>query len=290
MIWHFYKYKKESVSLMLYVQNDNKKCFRIPTMIAENRLYAVETGYNKVEPGKKQCMTRDVYIMHYVISGKGTFMNQSFSGGDGYLVVANEKEEIKADIYEPYESFWIMFKGDGAKEVLSKCGLPEHNSVFKFEHTKECADLIGENLKDISHSPLAESAKMNAVFYSILAIHLDASEDFSPADKSDITKNIARFISENYLHTIKINELAKKYYISQSHLIALFNKRYGLSPQEYLISVRIKRAKKLLQDSSITVKEAAVSVGIENPLYFSRLFKKKTGLSPSDFRRRMAQL
>lgn len=89
------------------------KYYRIPTVVMENRIFVVETGYNKVPPGTLQSMTRDLYIIHYVLSGKGLFMHEPFGAGDGYIVVPNEKEIIVADKEDPYESYWIMFRGRG---------------------------------------------------------------------------------------------------------------------------------------------------------------------------------
>ena len=87
-----------------------------------------------------------------------------------------------------------------------------------------------------------------------------------------------------------LSELAEKNFISQSHLISLFHARYGISPQEYLLSARIDRAKELLKNKDESIKSVALSVGIENSLYFSRLFKKKTGVTPTEFAKRVQNI
>ena len=260
---------------------ESPKCYKMCMPWPEGRITVAETGYNRVPPGLKQIMKRDLYIIHYVVAGKGRYMNKFFSAGDCYMVVPNEREEIVADKNDPYECYWIMFRGTGAVSVLKNCGLPVHNDVFKFKHTKECAELIRRNFEDKSLNPLAETAKMFSVLYEILAMHLEASG--GNISKSDITENIAKFIEDNYQHSIKIKDLAEKFCISQSHLELLFKKKYGIPPQEYLISVRIERAKEILKKHETSVKETAFSAGFDNPLYFSRLFKKKTGIAPSLF-------
>ena len=73
-------------------------------------------------------------------------------------------------------------------------------------------------------------------------------------------------------------------------MISLFHERYGVSPQEYLLSARIDRAKELLKNKDESIKSVALSVGIENSLYFSRLFKKKTGVTPTEFAKRVQNI
>lgn len=284
--------RKEVKDMLCKSENTESwsKYYRIPTVVLEHRIFVVETGYNKVPRGLLQSMTRDLYIIHYVLSGKGVFMNEPFGAGDGYIVVPNEKEVIVADKEDPYESCWIMFRGADAHLLLKECGLPTHNGVFRFENNAECIRIIQKNLADASENPFAENAKMYAAFYELLALHMEANARNLTSPKSDITENVARFIRENYTHTVKISELAEKNFISQSHLILLFHARYGVSPQEYLLSARIDRAKELLKNKEESIKSVALSVGIENSLYFSRLFKKKTGVTPTEFAKRVQNI
>ena len=253
--------------------------YRVPSVWNENGIYVLEIGYNKVCPGNQYVATRDIFVIHYVLSGKGRFMHKSFSSGDCYIVVPNEKEIVEADPTDPHECAWVVFRGAGAYSLLEKCGLPRHNAVFSFEHTAECAALIQKNLAETPPNFFAEAAKMQAVLWELFAIHMGSAK--KPAADYDVSENVARLIEENYQRPLKICEMAEKFHISQSHLTASFKKKYGVPPQEYLLSVRMERAKNLLKNHNTSIKEAALSVGIENPLYFSRLFHKKVGYPPS---------
>lgn len=258
-------------------------CYRVPSVLNENGIFVLEIGHNKVCPGSQYIATRDIFVIHYVISGKGKYMHKSFSAGDCYTVVPNEKEIKEADPSEPHECAWIVFRGAGAYSLLEKCGLPRHNDVISFEHTAECAALIQKNLAETPPNFFAEAAKMQAVLWELFALHMSSVK--KAVTDYDVSENVARLIEENYQHPLKICEIAEKFHVSQSHLTASFKKKYGMPPQEYLLSVRMERAKELLKNHSTTVKEVALSVGIENPLYFSRLFRKKTGYTPSSQRR-----
>ena len=104
-----------------------------------------------------------------------------------------------------------------------------------------------------------------------------------------IAQKVANFIEKSYYSQITIATLAKDFHISRNYLYTLFKQEYGVSPQDYLISYRIERAKKLLKNnrSYLSIKEVSTAVGFENPLYFSRIFRNRTGMSPSEYRKKV---
>ena len=91
-----------------------------------------------------------------------------------------------------------------------------------------------------------------------------------------------QLIETNYTHPLKLADIAEHSGLGPSQLSAIFKRQLGYSPIEYLIQVRIREAKLLLARGK-HVKEAAYATGFESQHYFSRQFKKKTGLSPSEF-------
>lgn len=249
-------------------------------------LYVVEIGYNRVPKGYKQTMNRDVYILHYVVDGGGKLLGSRFDSDRGYLIVPNELEIIEADSEQPYESYWIMFKGSGAKRILSLCGLEHHNSVFPFSAGKECAQIIRKALFDLDTANYSEEAALlQAAFYQILALHL---KDSSAADSGSESpaRQIRRFINNNYYQKIEFTALARRFGYTRNYISTLFKNKYGISPSDYLANLRIEKAKELLTDSTenLSVGQIALAVGFSDALYFSRLFSKKTGVSPSKYR------
>ncbi|MBL7858844.1 MAG: helix-turn-helix transcriptional regulator [Cyclobacteriaceae bacterium] len=84
------------------------------------------------------------------------------------------------------------------------------------------------------------------------------------------------FIDENYANKIEVSQIADKAYFSKFHFTRLFKTLYGLTPNQYLIQVRVEEAKRLLQ-IGIPVKEVCMSVGFDSISTFKGLFKKVTG-------------
>ena len=85
---------------------------------------------------------------------------------------------------------------------------------------------------------------------------------------------------------IQVRELAAQVRLSTSHFIRLFKAETSLSPKQYVRCLRMKQAEALLDDSFLSVKEIAASVGVGDRSHFSRDFKKSYGCNPTDFRDR----
>ena len=100
-------------------------------------------------------------------------------------------------------------------------------------------------------------------------------------------QKIADFIQMNYHRRFKISQLAEKFHYTRNHMFVLFKREFGVSPIEYLINVRLDKAKMFLtnEDYNLSVKEISDAVGFEDPLYFSRLFRKRTGMSPTEYKK-----
>ena len=102
----------------------------------------------------------------------------------------------------------------------------------------------------------------------------------------EYVKKSLQFIDYNYSRSIDVDDIAANVGISRSHLYRLFMKHISVPPNEYLTRYRIQKASLLLESSNLSVGEAAYSTGFSDQLYFSRVFKKYKGLSPSQYSKR----
>lgn len=101
---------------------------------------------------------------------------------------------------------------------------------------------------------------------------------------NNLQKEIQEYLRENSARKITLREVARHFYISTSHLSHSFKEETGLSPIRYVHMCRIEKAKALLRDTELTVGEVAETVGFNDRTFFSRLFKRMTGLSPYQYR------
>lgn len=94
----------------------------------------------------------------------------------------------------------------------------------------------------------------------------------------------AAFMETSFADSIAISDVIEKSHYSQRHFIRLFSAAYGMTPQRYLLDVRIRHASAMLKESVLPVTEVALRCGFDDSNYFSRVFRKYTGRSPSEYR------
>jgi AraC-like DNA-binding protein len=107
-----------------------------------------------------------------------------------------------------------------------------------------------------------------------------------PPQTSALVKHAVAYMHQNYARPVKIWEIAEAVGASGSYLSRLFKQELGLSPLKYLNRFRIGQAKELLHHTQASIKSIAGQVGFRDPRYFGRVFRKLTGLCPSEYRER----
>jgi two-component system response regulator YesN len=130
-------------------------------------------------------------------------------------------------------------------------------------------------------------------------IRLEASADQVEAEfrldgartrEADLVKAVGVYLRENYRKPYSLERLADSLGFKTAYLLRLYRKVTGSTPTQELIRLRIEKAKRLLVGHpQLEVKQVAAAVGYEDPLYFSRMFKRETGLNPSAFKDSMGQ-
>lgn len=135
-------------------------------------------------------------------------------------------------------------------------------------------------------SPSYQSDCMS-ILYAIYSRIIHA-ETFSyiPNAKRELFTSAVRTIADNYANEeLSVSLLASQAGISEVHFRRYFRKIYHVSPQQYIMELRITNAKERLQYHSMPINEIAQVSGFSDPCYFSRIFKQKTGYTPSEYRK-----
>lgn len=111
-------------------------------------------------------------------------------------------------------------------------------------------------------------------------------ENFKPGivNKADMMAEVAEYIEKNYSEVINLSIIANEFEISSNYLSVNFKQRMGISVVDYINKVRLDKAKKLLRDSSLTIKDIAVETGFGNMRTFNRIYQKYEGITPSAYR------
>ena len=97
-------------------------------------------------------------------------------------------------------------------------------------------------------------------------------------------KRAKKFIEDNYSEPLSVNDIAQNLRLDRTYLYRLFMKHEGISPSEYLLSVRLKYAEKMLENDKLPIREAALNAGFCNISYFYRRFSERYGVSPKKYK------
>lgn len=124
---------------------------------------------------------------------------------------------------------------------------------------------------------------LEANMLSFVAQALDHSEDDMQVI-DELVQKVKDYIEKNYSENLSLDYLAGKVHLSPSYLSRLFKREVGENLSSYIQNVRIEEAKILLKTAELKTYEVGERVGISDPVYFSRIFKKITGVKPKDYR------
>lgn len=231
-------------------------------------------------------------VIHYVTKGYGTF---KFNGkvynlkqGDIFILLKGMQVEYVASIDDPWEYYWIGFSGSNANEYLNRTSIT-NSCVANCEENSKIPQII-LNMCEISktYNPSrSDDILLLKELYSLLyALIEEFPKPFEYKDKELHTyiQDALNFINSNYMHSITVQEIVDYVNLSRSYLYKMFIKNLGISPQRYLINLRMYKATLLLKGTKFPIGEVANSVGYSDSLLFSKTFSKHFSMSPLNYR------
>lgn len=125
-----------------------------------------------------------------------------------------------------------------------------------------------------------------ALFFKLLQNCLESARDHQLQSTVTLMDEVVGYIEENYQNKINVTKIAELFNLERRRLAYLFERHTGLAPNTYITEYRISKAKELLERADLSIAEVAEKVGYDDCFYFSRVFKKLTGVAPSAYRRK----
>ena len=209
----------------------------------------------------------------YIASGKAHF---HFNGKEeivtaGHMVLYRPKEPQKYEYYgeDQTEVYWVHFTGNDVTNILRYYGFTKEKHVYYCGKGLDYDEILEMHLREI---------------FIMVHRHLQTSARVSNSQISEDIDVATLYFNEHYNEEINIEEYAQTHNMSTSWFIRNFKQYTGFTPLQYILSVRIYNAEALLKSNMYNITEVASIVGYDNPLYFSRTFKKLKGISPSEYR------
>jgi len=233
------------------------------------------------------------HIIIYCMEGRGWIeidRKRMEIGPSQFIAIpANVAHRYAANEKDPWTIYWIHFKGEIAGYIVelilqnSKNYKPE--LAYNENRIKLFEDIYSNLEKGYSQDNLRY---VNMIFYHFLSSLL-YEDKFNYVENNKEEDIIARTIElmQKKIHTVvSLQEFADFAKLSVSHFSAVFREKTGYSPIEYFNHLKIQKACQYLLLTNMTVKEMAISLGVDDQYYFSRMFSKLMGYSPVEYRKR----
>jgi AraC-like DNA-binding protein len=251
-------------------------------------------GFDRAEPGHLseaiELIETDFYIW-YVVAGRGAVhVNRRWHFfGPGDLVTlgpGSVYHQERSDIAEPFRLYHMHLlpfgrQDHGLNQAVSEAWPLKVSAGHRADLITVLEDLLDAFVtRTTDHSLLVKG-----LTFQLMHVLFELLQGPPPAEPPRAGRSLLaakELIEREFTRDLSLAEIAEHGGLSASHLSALFSRRLGYSPIAYLLKIRLREAKLRLARGA-AVKEAAYASGFHSPQYFSRFFRKKTGLSPSRF-------
>lgn len=235
------------------------------------------------------------YQIVYITNGAGFFESHQtgllpIEPGNAFLLFPNQWHRYWPKRETGWNEHWVGFNGDYANRIVQKGFFSPEKPVFN----PGCDEyLIGlfEKIVDIIKNETLGFQQTIAAFTMEILSKINAASYTDNGESTYIQQVIRKaksIVAERMSETIDMPELANELGVSYSWFRGAFKDYTGYPPHQYLLELRMEKAKFLLSGTHESIKQISDDLGFESPYYFSRLFKKKTGVNPSQWRENSA--
>lgn len=256
-------------------------CRFLPAKNEDTAIKTVRFVYETECLTLSQPFVSPIYALHIVTEGRATLRiyDKEYSLERGDIFFAFPAVLHYLDASEDFKYIYISFMGSGAAQILSRCSINHENPVYK-DYAFLC--------------PMFESAirritnvNANMLTESVLGYTLsffDKTEEKEQTGKSQDSafKAIVNYVDHHYRESdMSLGRLADTFSYTEKYLSSLFKKNMQIGFVNYLNNLRIQYANELIEKGAESISEIAAACGYSDYSYFARVFKKRTGKTPT---------
>jgi len=258
-----------------------------------NQLYVCSLGYYPNAKG------------HYTYRKKGLPENFLFYCVDGYgwYKIGDKKSEVGPNQFfvlpqnvehaygssddNPWTIYWIHFGGESVPQLNGLQAVQKHFKPAYIKNSGEILTMFSRMYKALELGYSTDNlifANLCLPHFLSLFIYNSKQTTVSSTDKMDCVDSAILYMQEHINENITLQELSSHYNYSASRFSSLFKQKTGYAPIDYFIQMKMQKASQQLDFTSSSVKDIALSMGFDDPYYFSKRFRKIIGLSPKQYR------
>ena len=287
-----------------------KEYFRYPAVHPRDRawgLHVTGAGYQPVTAGEDPIPKRrhpighfytwdtgrvlSEYAVVFVAHGRGEFHSRATGSvplmpGDAAILFPGVWHRYRPEPAEGWGIYWAHFQGELATRIHTE-------GVFSPEHA--VIHMRGDDAVLAAFRQMLDSLRADAAGCGLIAAAktmeiLARMQAGTPPMRSlprlqEIVREARRLLEADPGGMPQIDELIQRFGISRAHFFRAFKQQTGDTPYQYHLQLAMRRAGEMLRNSPLSIKQIAFAIGFNSPYHFSKLFKKKIGASPTEYRR-----
>ncbi|MFP3089206.1 AraC family transcriptional regulator [Treponema sp. TIM-1] len=230
----------------------------------------------------------------YITKGEGIFgvdqQTYTVTPGSLLLVLPGIKHFYKPVFEIGWHEYWVGFKGGFYSTLVEKGILAREHIFFDVGLHNDIVSIFDQILREVrTQQPLYQLKACSGILALIAEMLTHERRSEQPNYYQKIVEQAKYLMETNVFKAINVSSISEQIGVSPSKLNEIFKTYTSMTPYQYYIHIKIHKAEGLLEEADVTVKEVAFQLGFEDQYYFSRLFKNKTGVAPSDWKKYIRQ-
>lgn len=270
-------------------------------------LYVTSVGYSKIEPNdhypnqvhpqshhltwNRGRILNDFYVV-FISKGKGLYasaLTQPFelNAGTCFFLYPGVLHRYKPNPKIGWEEYWVGFNGYYVEQLMNNGFFNRQDPFIYLGLNKDILILFRDLINAVQASLTGYPQQIAGMTLQILGLINNIAEHHEYND-DPVGKLISKakfIIQESFEDNLDMEKLTRELPMGYSAFRKTFKRITGESPNQYHLNLRLERAKNLLATTVLNISEIADQTGFESVFYFSKLFKKKNGISPNAFRK-----
>ncbi len=268
--------------------------------------YVSTVGYTRTDPNQRYPSVKnhpknhvfnwnngrilnDYYII-FISRGEGLFESalagtQKVTAGTCFFLFPGVWHRYKPNPRSGWEEYWVGFNGSFPRQLMGMNNFQPQNPFINVGYNRELLYNFQKLVETVRMASIGYQQVIPGLVYQILGMLNCFS--YYKEQNTQIDKIVAeaKFLMQEAIDkATDIQDIIKGLPVSYSKFRKTFAEKTGASPNQYLLELRLQRAKELLKTTTLQIKEIATQTGFDSAYYFSKFFKKRNGTSPKSYR------
>lgn len=227
----------------------------------------------------------------YISNGGGVFESENVpptivEAGTAFLLFPNVWHRYRPSPETGWEEFWVGFGGHYSEYLMRQDCFKADNPIINIGFDAELLNIFIRLIDTLKFEGIAFKQISSCLVIQLLGLVYASAlmVDNVRSRKEKIVHHIRYQLHENWVEPLDMEKLASQHHVSYVWFRKAFKEVIGISPGQYHLKLKLDKAGQMLRETTLSVSEIAYKTGFESEFYFSRIFKKKTGATPSAFR------